>query len=159
MAQQIVFALVTFLHDLFTVLWVGGMITLGLVVFPSARRVLGQGVELKRLVQAIGRRLSVLVYVSIVGLVLTGVLLSRRAVGFQGPFSFANAYSAILSVKHMLVVLMVVVAIVRQAAQRRAPRGLPEKLGAGLLLLNVALGIVVLLLSGFSAAFSAGPPA
>jgi hypothetical protein len=31
-----------------------------------------------------------------------------------------------------------------------------EKLKAGLLLLNVVLGVVVLLLSGFSAAFSSG---
>jgi len=158
MPKQIVFAIVTFLHDLFTVVWVGGLITLGLVVLPSARKVFGVGQETRKLMDAIQRRLSAFVYVSIVGLLVTGVLLSNRAPAFQGLFRFANPYSTVLAFKHLLVLLMIAVALLRSLAFRRASGPAQERLKVGLLFLNIALGILVLLLSGFSAALAAGGP-
>jgi uncharacterized membrane protein len=162
MPKQIVFAVVTFLHDLFTVIWIGGLISLGLVVIPSARKVLGMGSETKRLMDAIQKRLSVLVYVSIVGLLLTGALLSNRAPAFQGLFHFGNAYSVVLGVKHILTLAMIGVALYRSLVLSRPNKSsgpARERLKAGLLLLNVVLGVVILLLSGFSAALSSGGPA
>ncbi len=47
-AQTIIFALVTFLHDLFTAVWIGGLITLGLTVMPSVKKVLGKGPQTKK---------------------------------------------------------------------------------------------------------------
>jgi uncharacterized membrane protein len=161
MPKQVVFALVTFLHDLFTVVWVGGMITLALVVLPSARKVLGMGPETRKLMDAIQKRLRVFVYVSIVGLLLTGFLLSRRSAVFQGLFHFGNAYSAVLGVKHVLTVLMIGVAVGRSrilGETGKPPDAARGKLKAGLLLLNVVLGVAVLVLSGFSAALSSGGP-
>jgi putative copper export protein len=162
MPKQIVFAMVTFLHDLFTAVWIGGLITLGLTVFPAAREALGKGPQMKRLMDTIQKRLSVLVYVSIVGLVLTGVLLSNRAPAFDGLFRFGNPYSTILTIKHLLVVAMIGIALYRSLVLggRRGPTTpFQEKLSAGLLFANVALGVVVLLLSGFAAAFSVSPGA
>ncbi|MFZ5916704.1 MAG: CopD family protein [Chloroflexota bacterium] len=158
--KQIVFALITFLHSLFTAVWVGGLITLGLSVMPSARKVLGKGPQMKQLMDTIQKRLSWLVYGSIVGLALTGLLLSNRTAAFQGLFSFANRYSAVLAVKHLLMLLMVAVALYRSLVLGRRQSQSParEKLSAGLLFLNMALGIGVLLLSGFSAALAASPP-
>ncbi len=40
--KTIVFALITFLHDLFTAVWIGGLITLGLTVLPSVKKSLGK---------------------------------------------------------------------------------------------------------------------
>ena len=161
--KQIVVALVTFLHDLFTAIWVGGLITLGITALPSARRVLGAGPQIKKLMDAIQKRLSVLVYVSIVGLAVTGMLLSNRSPAFQGLSRFGNAYSAVLALKHVVVLAMVAVALIRSLAlgRGRGPqKPALEKLSAGLLFLNVALGVLVLLLTGFAAAFSSGlPPA
>lgn len=159
--KQITFALVTFLHDLFTAVWIGGLITLGLAVLPSVRAVLGMGPETKELMNAIQKRLSPLIYVSIVGLIVTGLLLSRRSPDFQGPFGFGSAYATVLSLKHVLVALMVGIALYRSLVLGRksapsSPR--QEKLKVGLLLVNAVLGIAVLLLSGFSAALGAGPP-
>ncbi|MBN1581797.1 MAG: hypothetical protein JXA89_13920 [Anaerolineae bacterium] len=161
--KQIVFALVTFLHDLFTAIWVGGLITLGITVLPSARRVLGTGPQTRKLMDAIQKRQSILVYVSIVGLAVTGLLLSNRSPAFQGLLRFGNAYSAMLALKHILVLAMVAVALIRSLAlgRGRGPqKPAQEKLSAGLLFLNVALGVLVLLLTGFAVAFSSGlPPA
>ncbi len=161
MPRQIVFPTVLFLHNLFTAIWVGGLITLGVTVLPSAKRVLGMGPETKRLMDTIQRRLSVLVYISIVGLILTGLLLSNRSPSFLGLFNFGNAYSAVLSVKHILTLLMIVVALYRSLALGRSgrpPTPTQEKVKAGLLFLNIGLSVVVLLLSAVCTALSAGPP-
>jgi len=161
MPRQTVFAIVTFLHDLFTAVWIGGLITLGVTVLPSAKKVLGMGPQTKKLMDAIQKRLSVLVYVSIVGLVATGLLLSNRSPAFQGLFSLGSTYSTVLTIKHLLVLAMIAVALVRNLVLGRRsapPTPAQEKIKVGLLFLNIALGIGVLLLSGFSAALAAGPP-
>lgn len=160
-AQQIVFALVTFLHNLCTTVWIGGLITLGVTVLPSARKVLGVGPQTKEVMDTIQRRLSILVYASIVVLILTGFLMTNRSPAFQGLFAFGNAYSTVLTLKHILVLVMIIVTLFRSLVLGR--RGglsnqASEKLKAGLLFFNIVLGIVVLLLSSFSAALSAGPP-
>lgn len=51
------------------------MITLGFTVLPSARKLLGSGPQAKKLMDAIQERLSVLVYVGVMGLPVTGGLL------------------------------------------------------------------------------------
>ncbi|HEY77454.1 MAG TPA: hypothetical protein G4O00_14960 [Thermoflexia bacterium] len=159
MPKQIVFPIVTFLHDLFTAIWVGGLITLGVTVLPSAKKVLGMGPETKRLMDAIQRRLSILIYISIAGLILTGLLLSNRSPSFQGLFHFGDVYSTLLSVKHILVLVMIAVALYRSLVLGRSRKPLgptQEKVKAGLLFLNIGLGIGVLLLSAICAALSAG---
>jgi len=147
MPKQIVFALVTFFHDLFTVAWVGGLLTLGLVVVPTTSRVLGRTPNTRQLLAAIRERLSRVVYVCIVGLAVTGILLSQRAPGFQGLWRFGSSYGVALGIKHVLYLLMVAIALVRSLALRQN-----EKAQMALLYLNLALGVIALLLSGFSAA-------
>lgn len=159
--NQITFALVTFLHDLFTAVWVGGLIALAVTVLPSARQVFGKGPETRQLMDTIQKRHSLLVYVSIIGLVLTGILQAKITPAFQGLFTFGNPYSTVLALKHILVLGMIAVALYRSLVlgRRRGPSTpAQEKLSASLLMLNAVLGVTVLLLSGFSAALSAGLP-
>lgn len=70
----IIFGLVTFLHNLFTVIWIGGLIVLGITVLPAVQTVMGQGLQSKQLMDTIQRRQSLLVYVSIVGLIVRSML-------------------------------------------------------------------------------------
>ncbi|MBN1399391.1 MAG: hypothetical protein JXA74_01060 [Anaerolineae bacterium] len=159
--KQVVAALVIFAHDLFTVIWVGGLITMALVLLPAIKSSLGLKPEARKLLAAIQSRLRVMIYVSMAGLVLSGVLLSRRASQFLGAFSFGNPYSAALAIKHLLVTAMGAIALYRSLALGRAqgaPRPDRERLGAVLLVLNAALGVLVLLLSAFSAALASVPP-
>ena len=160
MPKLVVFALVTFLHDLFTVVWIGGLATLALAVLPAAREALGKGPSLLQLMDRVQRRLSTLVYVSMVGLAVTGLLLAQRTGAFGGLFSVANAYSAVLSGKHVLMLLMVAVALARSVALRRPAALKPpqQKLGAALIYLNLALGVAVLALSGAGAALATAAP-
>ena len=156
--NTIVFALVTFLHDLFTAVWIGGLITLGLTVMPSVKKVLGKGPQTKKLMDAIQKRHSVWVYVSLVGLVLTGLLQANRSPAFEGLFSFSNAYSAVLAIKHILVIAMIAIALYRSLALGSASTPSQEKLKAALMMLNIVLGVSILLLSGFTAVLSSGIP-
>ncbi len=129
---------VLFLHDLFTVVWVGGMLTLALVVLPSLRRALGPGPQVQRLAGAIHSRLRWFAYAGIAGLVLTGVLLSRNSDEFQGFFAWGDSYAVALSLKHVAVILMVAVALTRslmlsrgQAARGRSGAGAAAGAGSG----------------------------
>jgi uncharacterized membrane protein len=111
--------LITFLHDLFTVVWVGGMLTLALVVLPVARTALGPGPQVQRLMGAIHARLRWFVYASIAGLAVTGVMLAQRSDAFGGFFTWGDGYGVALSLKHAVVILMAVVAITRSVLLTR----------------------------------------
>ena len=151
----IIIAIMTFLHDLFTAIWIGGMITLGLSVFPSVKKVLDMGPQTMRLMEAIQKRLSKFTLVSIVGLFITGAVKAKMVPEFLGLFHFGNRYSMILGTKHILVIIMVIIAILRSKVVGRNMKG-PNpkvvKIKAGMLMLNILLGVIVLLLSGFGTA-------
>jgi len=154
MAELLLLGLVSFLHDLFTVMWIGGMLVLGFVILPTIKKTLGLGPETKKLMDAIRDRLSKLAYLSMIGLLVTGILLSRSSPLYLGPLSIGNEFSAWLSIKHLMIALMVVISIVRSIVVpgKAMPEPKKMKLNALLLMLNIVLGIGVLLLSGFIAA-------
>ena len=152
---------VLFLHNLFTAVWIGGLITLGVVILPVTSKTLGRGPKTKELIDKIQNRLSVFVYVSMFGLAGTGMLLANRASQFEGLFSFANGYSTVLAIKHIGVILMVIIAlsrrfVIKQRGDKLQPR--LRKAGLGLLYANVFLGIVVLLLSAMSVVLASQVP-
>jgi len=140
--------LVRFLHDLFTAVWIGGLITLGAVVLPSIKK---QGT--KELAKNIQKRLNTIVIVSIIALWITGLFLANRSSEFTGLFSISNTYSLAMAIKHALVVLMTIFAIARTILVVRKKETNPktEKIGAILLIGNIILGITVMLLSGYTA--------
>lgn len=174
---------ILFLHDLFTVVWVGGMIALGLGVIPTLRRALGVGPQMQRLVAAFQDRYRWFAYVCIAGLVITGILQSQRSSEFQSFFAWSDTYSLLLSLKHVLIIIMVVIVIARSVfLGPRVPSGAPAPAGAAarsgapvppqqpqapgsrlstqmrlsvlLLMINIALGVAVLFLSAATATFS-----
>lgn len=167
---KLVFALVTFFHDLFTAVWIGGLVVLATVAMPGTLKALGRGPDAKRVLNAIQIRLSRWVYVSIVGLAVTGILLGRRSGAASGLFQFATPYQVALSIKHLLYLLMIALALLRSLYLARpvpAPRGQKkppemtprERFSGAVLMLNLAVGVLVLLLSAYLAALSGSGPA
>lgn len=140
--SPIVPIVITWLHDLFTAAWIGGMIALAWAVLPAARRTLGAGRETKALMTAIQKRLSAVVYLSIVGLWITGLLMTRRAGG--NLFQASTPYGIALMVKHILVLLMVAVSLLRSLGVRLDALRITPQRQMALLMLNTALGILVL---------------
>lgn len=152
--REIIFALVTFLHDLFTAIWIGGLLTLTLSVLPAAKSSLGP--QTKPLMRAVQDRMSRLVYISMAGLVVTGLLLAKRSEAFTSLFGTSDSYAVVLTLKHVLVIAMIVITLIRSQGLKRWKLAAPvaDKLRVRLLFANLALGIGTLLLSGFSAALA-----
>lgn len=154
--HNLVFAIVTLFHDLFTIIWLGGMVTMALITMPAARAILGKGPELKKLMRAIQKRQNIFVYICMAGLALTGFLLSKRNPSFTGLFSFANTFSILLSLKHLAMIAMIIIALYRNfSLGLPAEEGKPkdEKASFLLLIINITLGFVVLALTGLLAAY------
>ncbi len=148
-------AIVSFLHNLFAVTWIGGMIAIGLTFRPTVVQVLGQTPQTKKVLSTMQKRQSILAYISMVGLAITGAVMAKHSPHFLGLFHFGNPYANTLAIKHIFVILMVLIALVRTLVLSKG-KGTPQRarLSATLLYLNIALGIGVLLLSSFSAALA-----
>lgn len=146
--------LVTALHDLAAVVWVGGLVALGLVVLPAVKVTLGRGPQGLAVIDAVQKRLHPLVWVSMAVVIVTGLLQARSTQLFAGLFSTANPYSSLLTAKHVLVLLMIATGLYRSLALVRGKDRSPGRVRMATLLLavNVCLGISVLVLSGFLAA-------
>ena len=154
MANVLILGLITFLHDLFTAMWIGGLIVMAAVIMPGVKKTLGQGPETKKVMTQIKKQMNILVWISIIGLLITGILLSNSSPLFGGLFSIANEYSIWLTLKHIIIAVMVLNVIIRGHVLTRMnlPPPREEKFSKLLMVINLILGIVVLLLSGFLSA-------
>ena len=152
MAAPIVPILITTLHNIFTALWIGGMLTLAFAVFPSIMKVLGKSKETKQTISTIKKRMSIFVYVSMVGLILTGLLMAKQSGQSTGFLTFGNPYTTILSIKHILYILMILLSIFRSLIIDKLEKLTPptkEKLNMIILIINILVGIAVLFLSAY----------
>jgi len=156
-AKTLVFAFVSFFHDLFTVIWMGGLVVTVLSYIPALKEALGPGPQIKKVMMAFQKRQSIWVYVSMGGLILTGLLMSNRNPDFEHLFGFGNTYSVTLSIKHILVILMIGITLYRSLILNRNQAVLTqekERLSFQLLILNAITAIAVLFTSGMVAALA-----
>lgn len=82
--NTVVFVLVTFLHNLFTAIWIGGLMVAALSFLPALKETLDEAPKIQRVMTAFQRRQSLWVYISIVGLIVTGVLMTNRSQSSTG---------------------------------------------------------------------------
>jgi putative copper export protein len=147
--------LINFLHNVFTALWIGGMLTLAITILPAIRKVLGKSKESKDLNSVIKKKLSLLIYISIIGLIITGLLMSNRAVlsGLSTGFlSFGNEYSILMSIKHILYFLMIFLSLFRSQIVDKVKKFTPKQkqmLNMLTLIFNILAGLGVLFLSSY----------
>ena len=107
-----------------------------------------------KITQDLIRYQSKWVYAGIVLLTITGILMSRLSGKVSRPFDFTNTYAAVLSIKHMLVIAISLIAILRSKMSRRNnSKNMPGKnrMGTILLTINTILGFLVLVLSSVNA--------
>lgn len=155
--QTLVFAFVTFLHDLFTVIWIGGLIITVISYLPALKEALGPGPQVKKVMMSFQNHQNTWVYISMVGLILTGLLLSNRNPEFKSLFGFDNAYSVALSIKHILVIFMIGITLYRSLILSRPQKIITpkrERLNFQLLIINAFLAIAILFVSGLCAALA-----
>ncbi len=161
MASPIIFGLINFLHDLFTSLWIGGLAFMVLILVPVVQKYFEDKKEGLAFQKKAEKRLNIVVYISMVGLMVTGILMSTQALAkhYDGFFSFTNDYSIVLNIKHILVILMVVIALTRSQILDRLKSTSKALMKARMILIpiNLFLGVAVLVLSGISASLAAMP--
>jgi uncharacterized membrane protein len=159
----IMMTLVNTVHLLATVAWIGGMSTNMVVLLPAMRGNLDPPV-MGKLMGAVMGRFRILTYICIALLIVTGGLMSRYNASYEG-FGFANLWTTIGIVKHLVVVILVVLAIyafeglakkvARVAAQGPSPElARMQKRQIGLAATGFVLGLLVLLLTGAMTAIS-----
>jgi len=154
MPNIIIPTLVRSIHNIFTSIWIGGMAAIYFSFMPAIR----QSVEEKPLQNKINQTLikyqSRWVYAGIILLTITGILMARLSGDITRPFDFSNPYAAVLSVKHILVIIMSLIAILRsQMTSRKQEKMKPgqNKVGNYLLFANTLIGFVILILSSITA--------
>lgn len=152
------------LHMLATVSWVGGLATLALLVFPIARR----GMEPEAFadfVRRINKRLNPVGWFGLTVLTVTGLIQMSANPNYNGFLAVQNPWSRAILFKHLAFLGIIAVSAIQtwnlapaleHAALRRslgqeAPEaGKLQQRETRLVQLNLALGVVVLLLTALA---------
>ena len=153
--QKLVFGLISFLHNAFTVVWIGGLAIMVLTLLPAVRKTITDNKLAKDLMKTVATRQRKWVYISIVGLFITGFLMGKANPYSPGFMTFDTTYGILASIKHILTFLMIFVALGRSQFFVRAQDKKPEStdLGSIPIVINFVLGIFVLILSSMMAVF------
>ncbi|MDF1519227.1 MAG: hypothetical protein RQ728_04645 [Brevefilum sp.] len=155
MPKMFVFGVVRSLHDVFTALWIGGLLTTAFTFMPVFKNAKEKIEGLGALLVAYQKRMGAVALVSIFGLWITGLLLGKQSQAYSGFMSFSNTYNALLSVKHLLIFAMILIAVYRRFILGKKIMSFDDsqqKLYGFLLILNTLLGVIILFLSGISSA-------
>lgn len=139
-----------FLHDLFSAIWIGGLLMLTMTIFPVLKKTFGHSAESERTMDAIMQRHSKWVLVSILMLAITGIVQARISGKVTGLLIFNSPYNIFLSIKHILMVLMVIIAFIRLKGIKKleaAASMIRKKTSLILMHINALLGVLILIIS------------
>lgn len=154
MSNLLIPTLIRSLHNIFTSIWIGGMLFMILTLLPVIRRVIADKNIQGELITQVLICQSRWIYLGIFVLLISGLLLSRQSGQTKGFLDFENRYAAILSLKHILVIVIAIVAVIRSTLFREAATSKSQakkKISMALLLINTLLGIAILVLSSMNA--------
>ena len=98
-----------FLHLIATVVWIGGLTTMALVVWPGMRRALSDAAAFARAVEAIDARFRPLANLSLVVLIITGLVQMNANENYIGLLNLSNLWAQALFFKHVSIIGMIVV--------------------------------------------------
>jgi len=141
---------VSFLHDLFAVIWLGNLMITYFSIIPTAREVMGPGPEVKKFMTAYQNRQGKFGMVSMLGLIITGMMMANKNPEFAHLFSTANTFSLVLTIKHLMVIASFAIALYSSMVLGRGkPDPKKEKLSGQLLGLNVVLAFLILFASAW----------
>jgi len=142
--------LVQFLHDLAAVIWLGNLIITYFSIVPTARQVLGPGPEVKKFMGAYQQRQGRYGIAAILVLIVTGMMMAKSNPNFAYLFSTANTFSLILTVKHLMVIASLAIALYSGFVLGKGkPDPKKERLSGQLLSVNVLLAFLILLASSW----------
>lgn len=101
--------LMHFFHIFATVVWIGGMTMNAFAIMPSLQETLTPP-EIGKVMGAVMQRFKKMVYGSILILFVTGALLTLVDSNYEGTMVIKSVWSVLLVVKHILVLILAVLA-------------------------------------------------
>ncbi len=157
-----------FLHLLATVAWIGGLVTLALVVQPVLDRAADDVQMRARLLEAMLKRFQPIANLSLAVLILTGMVQTFTNRFYKGFLQFDNTWAQAILFKHIAVLGMIIVAVfitfsVQPALKRNAlliANGLADEQQVAhlqqqqvrLTRINLILSVLVLLFTAIASA-------
>jgi len=90
-----------FLHMTATVVWVGGIAVMALVVYPGARRALGNGPGAAAVIAECQRRFSPMAMLSLITLIATGLVQMSVNPNYTGLLKIDSAWATAILLKHI----------------------------------------------------------
>ncbi len=101
-----------FLHLIATVVWIGGLVTLTLVVQPVLNRSAIAAQDRARLLEAVLKRFQPIANLSLAVLILTGMVQTFTNPLYKGFLNFGNTWAQAILFKHIAVLGMIVLAAI-----------------------------------------------
>lgn len=161
--NEISLTVVTWVHLLSAVVWIGGIFFILFVVLPSAKKTLEQP---GKFMGTIGKKFVPLANVSIMLILVTGIFMSLSTHTFSDIIRLNNLWSQTLFIKILMALSMMGIHFYRGAiltpkierltAEGSSPEDIKrlQRLSLNLVKTNFIFGTVVLFLTGMLSAFS-----
>lgn len=109
-----ILALSYFFHLIATIIWLGGLATMTIMVWPETRRVLADNTAALELLTRLRKRFVPLSNLSLVVLVFTGFIQMAGDKNYDGLMEFDNEWSRVILLKHIAILGMVVCGLILQ---------------------------------------------
>jgi len=166
--SNVIISVSFFLHLISTVVWIGGLVTLALVVQPVLNRSSLAFQDRARLLEAVMKRFQPIANLSLAVLILTGMVQTFTNPLYKGFLNFGNTWAQAILFKHIAVLGMIVLAAiltfsVQPALKRNAlliANGLVDEQNSArlqqqqlrLTRLNLILSVLVLMFTAIASA-------
>ena len=125
LTNDFIISLSFFFHLIATVAWIGGLVTLALVMQPVLSQTVTDVKERARLSAAVQKRFQPIANLSLIVLILTGMVQTFTNRFYKGFLQFDNTWAQAILFKHLAIVGMIILAgiitfSVQPALQRNA---------------------------------------
>ncbi len=110
--SNVIISVSFFLHLIATVVWIGGLVTLALVVQPVLNRSALAIQDRARLLEAVMKRFQPIANFSLAVLILTGMVQTFTNPLYKGFLNFGNMWAQAILLKHIAVLGMIVLAAI-----------------------------------------------
>jgi len=166
--SQSLLAISYFFHLIATIVWIGGLFTMTVLIWPEMRRVFADNPALLGLLTRLRKRFTPLTNLSLVVLLVTGLIQMSGDRNYDGVLQFTNEWSRVILLKHVAIAGMVVCGVLLQYSVTPALERVSLLLQRGkgdpaewerlrrrevrLTWVNVALGVLVLAFTAWATA-------
>ena len=103
---DVALVLAYWLHMVATVVWIGGIVSLSILVIPAAFKSLDSQ-DYAQLLRSIQKRLDPLGWLCMAILVVTGLIQMSLNENYQGFLTFDSPWAAAILLKHLLFLIMI----------------------------------------------------